>query len=69
MSDSRDGDALSEITENPADDYAADLIVRAVGSVLLSEVAEVRDEIHLLMARAVNEEVRLTLLREIAWYD
>ena len=42
-------DAFSGITANPAAGYAADLIVRAGGSVMFSEVTEVRDAIHLLV--------------------
>ncbi len=38
-------DALSGITANPALGYAADLIVRAGGTVMFSEVTEVRDGI------------------------
>ena len=35
----------------------ADLLVRAGGSVMFSEVTEVRDAIHLLTPRAINEDV------------
>jgi len=62
-------DALSGITANPAVGYAADLIVRAGGTVMFSEVSEVRDAIHLLTPRAVDESVARALLREMAWYD
>ncbi|MFX8601219.1 galactarate dehydratase, partial [Acinetobacter baumannii] len=33
------------------------------------EVTEVRDAIHLLTPRAVNEDVGRALIREMAWYD
>ena len=38
-------------------------------SVMFSEVTEVRDAIHLLTPRAVNEEVGKRLLEEMEWYD
>jgi galactarate dehydratase len=62
-------DAFSGITANPAVGYAADLIVRAGGTVMFSEVSEVRDAIHLLTPRAMDESVARALLREMAWYD
>jgi len=62
-------DAFSGVTANPAVGYAADLLVRAGASVMFSEVTEVRDAIHLLTPRCVNENVGKALLREMAWYD
>lgn len=62
-------DAFSGITANPAVGYAADLIVRAGGTVIFSEVTEVRDAIHLLTPRALDESVGRALVREMAWYD
>ncbi len=62
-------DAFSGLTGNPAAGYAADLVVRAGGSVMFSEVTEVRDAIHLLIPRAIDEEVRKALIREMQWYD
>lgn len=62
-------DAFSGVTANPAVGYAADLIVRAGGTVMFSEVTEVRDAIHLLFPRAIDESVGRALLREMAWYD
>lgn len=62
-------DAFSGVTANPAVGYASDLIVRAGGSVMFSEVTEVRDAIHLLTPRAASPEVGQALLREMAWYD
>ena len=62
-------DAFSGVTANPAVGFAADLLVRAGATVMFSEVTEVRDAIHLLTPRAVNEEVGRLLLREMAWYD
>lgn len=62
-------DAFSGVTANPAVGHAADLLVRAGATVLFSEVTEVRDAIHLLTARAANEQVARDLVREMAWYD
>lgn len=62
-------DAFSGVTANPAVGYAADLLVRAGATVLFSEVIEVRDAVHLLTPRAVNEKVGQALIREMKWYD
>jgi len=62
-------DAFSGVTCNPAVGYAADLLVRAGATVLFSEVTEVRDAVHLLTPRAVNEQVARDLIREMRWYD
>ncbi|MEJ7766583.1 MAG: galactarate dehydratase [Chitinophagaceae bacterium] len=62
-------DAFSGLTANPVAGFASDLIVRAGGTVLFSEVTEVRDAIHLLVPRAANEKVAQALKDEMAWYD
>lgn len=62
-------DAFSGVTANPAVGFAADLIVRAGGTVMFSEVTEVRDAVHLLTPRCATEEVGRAMLREMAWYD
>jgi galactarate dehydratase len=62
-------DAFSGVTANPAVGYATDLLIRAGATVMFSEVTEVRDAIHLLTARAVDEGVAQGLIREMAWYD
>jgi len=62
-------DAFSGVTCNPAVGFAADLLVRAGASVFFSEVTEVRDAVHLLTPRAVNETVGGKLLAEMKWYD
>ncbi|TVY02916.1 galactarate dehydratase [Paenibacillus cremeus] len=62
-------DAFSGITANPAVGYAADLLVRAGATVMFSEVTEVRDAIHLLTPRAINENVGRALIHEMQWYD
>ncbi len=62
-------DAFSGVTCNPAVGFAADLLVRAGAAVFFSEVTEVRDAIHLLTPRAVNQTVARKLLAEMKWYD
>lgn len=62
-------DAFSGVTANPAVGYASDLLVRCGATVMFSEVTEVRDAIHLLTPRAINEAVGKRLLDEMAWYD
>lgn len=62
-------DAFSGITGNPAAGFASDLIVRAGGTVMFSEVTEVRDAIHLLVPRAATAEVAQKLKNEMKWYD
>ena len=62
-------DAFSGLTANPAAGFAADLIVRAGGSVMFSEVTEVRDAVHLLVPRTINPAVGKALLDEMKWYD
>lgn len=62
-------DAFSGVTCNPAVGAAADLLVRAGATVLFSEVTEVRDAVHLLTPRCINEDVGRDLIREMRWYD
>jgi len=62
-------DAFSGITSNPVAGFASDLIVRAGGSVMFSEVTEVRDAVHLLVPRTINPKVAEALLNEMDWYD
>ena len=62
-------DSFSGITGNPVAGYAADLIVRAGGSVMFSEVTEVRDAVHLLVPRIADPETGKALIREMDWYD
>ena len=62
-------DAFSGITSNPVAGFAADLIVRAGGSVMFSEVTEVRDAVHLLVPRTINSFVGKALVDEMKWYD
>ncbi|WNN43534.1 galactarate dehydratase [Winslowiella toletana] len=62
-------DAFSGVTANPAVGFASDLLVRCGATVMFSEVTEIRDAIHLLTPRVVNEAVGKRLLEEMAWYD
>lgn len=62
-------DAFSGVTANPAVGYATDLIVRAGGAVMFSEVTEVRDGIDQLTARAASPEIAEAMVREMQWYD
>ena len=62
-------DALSGITANPAVGFVTDTIVSSGGTVLFSEVSEVRDAVHLLTQRAADAGVGEALVREMEWYD
>ena len=62
-------DAFSGLTGNPVSGFAADLIVRAGGTVFFSEVTEVRDAVHLLIPRAADEATANAFKKEMAWYD
>lgn len=62
-------DAFSGITANPSAGYAADMIVRGGGTVLFSEVTEVRDGVPLLAARCPDAHTRDRLAEEMKWYD
>ena len=62
-------DAFSGVTANPSAGYAADLLVQAGGTVMFSEVTEVRDGVHIIAQRCVNKEVRDKLASEMRWYD
>lgn len=62
-------DAFSGFTANPTVGFAADLIVRAGGTVLFSEVTEVRDGVQLLFPRVASNEVGKALVAEMHWYD
>lgn len=62
-------DAFSGITANPSAGYAADMLVNAGATVMFSEVTEVRDGVHIIAERCVNEEVGKKLAAEMEWYD
>ena len=62
-------DAFSGITANPSAGYAADMIVKGGGTVMFSEVTEVRDGVQMLSARCPSEQIRDRLAQEMKWYD
>ena len=62
-------DAFSGITANPTAGYAADLIVSAGGTVMFSEVTEVRDGVQFIAERCIDENVGKRLADEMKWYD
>lgn len=62
-------DAFSGITANPSAGYAADMLVKGGSTVLFSEVTEVRDGVHLIAERCINEVVVKKLAAEMKWYD
>jgi galactarate dehydratase len=62
-------DAFSGVTANPAAGFAADLLVGAGATVMFSEVTEVRDGVHIIGERCVDEEVGMKLAAEMRWYD
>ena len=62
-------DAFSGVTNNPATGYAADLLVQAGATVLFSEVTEVRDGVHFIGKRCVDNKTLKKLIAEMKWYD
>jgi galactarate dehydratase len=62
-------DSFSGITSNPSTGYASDLLVSAGATVLFSEVTEVRDGVHLIAARCIDEKAAKKLAEEMRWYD
>lgn len=62
-------DSFSGISANPVLGRAADLIIRAGGTVMFSELPEVRDRVDLLVERAASQEVAEALVNEMRWYD
>ena len=62
-------DAFSGLTANPSAGYAADMLVKGGGTVLFSEVTEVRDGVPMLAARCVDRAARDKLAAEMKWYD
>jgi altronate dehydratase large subunit len=59
-------DFSSGISGNPALGHAADLLLEAGGSVVLSETAEIMGAEHLLAERAVNQKVAAKIMQAIA---
>lgn len=61
-------DGWSGVTANPALGRAADLLVAAGGTVILSETPEIYGAEQLLFARAVNDDVRAALQKRLDWW-
>ncbi|MBO0662865.1 altronate dehydratase family protein [Jiella sp. MQZ9-1] len=61
-------DGYSGISANPGLGYAADLLVRNGGTVILSETPEIYGAEHLLTRRAERPEVAEKLLERIEWW-
>ena len=61
-------DGFSGLTANPALGYASDLLVRAGGSTIISEVPEFFGAEHLFAKRAVNRDVARGIFAQIQRY-
>ena len=61
-------DSYSGITANPALGYASDLIINNGGSTILAETPEIYGAEHLLIERAVDNQIVDKLLKQIAWW-
>ncbi len=62
-------DGYSGISANPALGYAADLLVQAGGTAILSETPEIYGAEHLLTRRATTRAVGETLVDLIHWWE
>jgi len=62
-------DGYSGITANPALGHAADLLVAAGGTAMLSETPEIYGAEHLLTRRAVDRETGDKLVARIRWWE
>ena len=62
-------DAWSGVTANPALGCAADLLVRAGGTVVLAETPEIYGAENLLLRRAENAQVADALLERLSWWE
>lgn len=62
-------DGYSGITANPALGVAADLLVGAGGTVVLSETPEIYGAEHMLTRRATTQEVGQKLVDRIKWWE
>ncbi len=62
-------DGFSAITANPALGAAADLLVRNGGTSILSETPEIYGAEHMLLGRAVSDEVGNKLLDLLRWWE
>jgi len=61
-------DGWSCVTANPALGRAADLLIAAGGTAILSETPEIFGAEQLLFARTINEEVRNALQQRLDWW-
>jgi altronate dehydratase len=62
-------DAFSAVSANPALGYAADLLVRAGGTVILAETPEIHGAEGLLLSRAADPEVAAALEAKLEWWQ
>jgi altronate hydrolase len=62
-------DIYSGITANPALGYAVNLLVQQGGTAILSETPEIYGAEHLLVSRAINENVKKKLMNKIKWWE
>lgn len=62
-------DGWSGVTANPALGRAADLLVAAGGTVILSETPEIYGAEQLLYARAASQDVRAALKARLDWWE
>jgi altronate hydrolase len=62
-------DGFSAITANPALGVASDLLVRNGGTAILSETPEIYGAEHMLLGRAVSDEVGHKLLGLLRWWE
>src|SRR5215470_8651909 len=62
-------DGFSAITANPALGAASDLLVRNGGTAILSETPEIYGAEHMLLGRAVTDEVGRKLLDLLRWWE
>ena len=62
-------DGFSAITANPALGVAADLLVRNGGTSILSETPEIYGAEHMLLSRAISDEVGHKLLDLLRWWE
>ncbi|HVZ02322.1 MAG TPA: altronate dehydratase family protein [Dongiaceae bacterium] len=62
-------DGFSAITANPALGVAADLLVQNGGTAILSETPEIYGAEHMLLSRAISNEVGEKLLDLLQWWE
>jgi altronate hydrolase len=62
-------DAFSAVSANPALGYAADLLVRAGGTVILAETPEIHGAEELLLSRAADAAVAAALEAKLDWWQ